>query len=63
MRKPVVSGMFYKSDENELKTEVDNTFEAAGDKSEYSEKTISVVCPHAGYMYSGKTAAVAISSV
>ena len=63
MRKPVVSGMFYKSGDDELKKEVDSAFEAAKEKSEYSGKTIGVVSPHAGYIYSGKTAAAAIASV
>jgi len=55
--------MFYQSGADVLKKEVDNAFEAAREKSEYSEKTIGIVSPHAGYIYSGKTAAAAVASV
>jgi|GEM_PF-2951722 len=63
MRKPVVAGFFYSLDENGLKREADKAFEAAEGKAEPSKKTIGVLSPHAGYLYSGKTAAAAIASV
>lgn len=63
MRKPVVAGQFYDFDENGLKREADGAFKAVEGISEYSNKTIGVVSPHAGYIYSGKTAAAAIASI
>lgn len=63
MREPVVSGLFYEPDEDGLKREVDQAFKDAEGISAYSAKTIGVVSPHAGYIFSGKTAAAAIASV
>ncbi|WNY28155.1 hypothetical protein MmiEs2_03370 [Methanimicrococcus stummii] len=63
MRESVVSGLFYEPDEDGLKREVDRLFEAAKGKSEYSDKTVGVISPHAGYIFSGKTAAAAIDSI
>lgn len=63
MREPVVSGLFYEPDEDGLKKELDRLFSEAKDKTQYSEKTIGAVSPHAGYIFSGKTAAAAIGSV
>ncbi|MDV0444942.1 hypothetical protein MmiAt1_04920 [Methanimicrococcus sp. At1] len=63
MREPVVSGLFYDPDENGLQKEVDRLYSAAKDKTKYSDKTFGAVCPHAGYIFSGKTAAAAIGSI
>lgn len=63
MREPVVSGLFYEPEEDGLSKEVDRFFSEAQGKSEYSEKTIGVISPHAGYIFSGKTAAAAIASI
>jgi AmmeMemoRadiSam system protein B len=65
MREPAVSGLFYSSDKEELKKELDYLFAEAKEKSEHSDsdKIFGIVSPHAGYMYSGKTAAAAIDSI
>lgn len=52
IRKPVVSGYFYPETKNALIAEL-NKYVSAQDKK---EKIISAICPHAGYIYSGKTA-------
>ncbi|MDR0767936.1 MAG: AmmeMemoRadiSam system protein B [Methanosarcinales archaeon] len=63
MREPVVSGLFYSPDKEGLTKELDHLFAEAKGKSEYSDKTFGVVSPHAGYIFSGKTAAAAIDSI
>lgn len=63
MREPVVSGLFYSPDKEGLRKELDHLSMEAKDKAEYSDKTIGVVSPHAGYIFSGKTAAAAIDSI
>lgn len=56
VRKPVVAGYFYPADPSKLKDEVEILLHlAAGDK--LSGKLFGIVVPHAGYIYSGKTAA------
>lgn len=63
MREPVVSGLFYEPTENGLKNQLERLFTAAKEKSIDSKKTIGVVSPHAGYIFSGKTAAISINSL
>lgn len=53
MREPAVAGMFYPGDSGELDREVESFLSAA----EPRYKTIAGVAPHAGYEYSGRTAA------
>jgi AmmeMemoRadiSam system protein B len=59
VRRPVVAGMFYPSVGKELKKELDGFFKNAKDK----RSCVGVVSPHAGYAYSGQTAAHAIASL
>ncbi|MDY0266949.1 MAG: AmmeMemoRadiSam system protein B [Methanimicrococcus sp.] len=63
MREPVVSGLFYEPTESGLKKQLERLFSAAKDKSAESEKTFGVVSPHAGYIFSGKTAAISINAL
>ena len=61
IRTSAVAGMFYPSQPNELKSVIENCFkhEYGPGKippSESSEKIFGVICPHAGYMYSGPIA-------
>jgi len=58
-RKPVVAGMFYPGTETGLKKELSELFHDIRDES----NSIGVVSPHAGYIYSGATAARAIASL
>ena len=49
-------GSFYESDRGKLQKFIDSAIGAAGVAGE-AGKAVSYVAPHAGYMYSGKTAA------
>jgi AmmeMemoRadiSam system protein B len=59
-RQPAVAGMFYERTESALKSHLKELFSGT-DKKE--GKSRIVVSPHAGYVYSGKTAAHAIASL
>lgn len=61
LRRPAVSGMFYSEDESQLKRQLERAFANARIHRE-RKKTIGIVAPHAGYEYSGLTAAKAYSS-
>jgi len=56
IRLPAVAGMFYPSDVYELEDEVTNLLEYT--RSDFRpDKIFGLISPHAGYIYSGKTAA------
>ena len=57
VRKPAVAGTFYPGDKEALADEVDSLL--AGAKSADLPNLRALVCPHAGYRYSGATAAAA----
>ena len=62
IRTPAVAGMFYPGQKNELESVIDECFlhkYGPGKKppSDTKEKIFGVICPHAGYMYSGPVAA------
>lgn len=61
MRLPAVAGMFYPSSAGELRAEVDGFLAKARIKVE-AKKRLAIVCPHAGYVYSGATAAYSFAS-
>lgn len=56
VREATVAGIFYPADEKELARRVDQLLAAA--KAEPLGKLRGLVCPHAGYEYSGTTAAI-----
>lgn len=56
VRQPAVAGSFYPGGAEELKTEVDKFLDKVPDQN-LQGKIIAVIAPHAGYMYSGQTAA------
>lgn len=58
-RNPAVAGAFYPDNKKVLLSQLDGLFSKASEKHE-SEMVIS---PHAGYVYSGRTAAHAIASL
>lgn len=58
IRKPAVAGMFYPADKNELDTQLNLLFDLAKPEKEF-ENISGIIAPHAGYIYSGKTAAKA----
>lgn len=61
-RKPAVAGSFYPSDPGKLKNELTSWFSSlnAPDKS---VRVRAIIAPHAGYVYSGHTAAAAFAAV
>lgn len=61
IRTPAVAGMFYPSEKNELKQSIKESFlhKFGPEKippSNDRKKIFGVICPHAGYMYSGPIA-------
>jgi len=60
IRQPVVAGQFYPGEKTELENMIQSCFEheygPGTDLVDPSEKIFGVVCPHAGYVYSGPTA-------
>jgi len=60
IRQPVVAGQFYPGEKKELKNMINSCFEhefgPGIDSVGSREKIFGVVCPHAGYVYSGPTA-------
>lgn len=56
IRMPVVAGAFYESNATALKNEI-NTFFSEVNPPEIIGKIYGIISPHAGYIYSGKTAA------
>ncbi|MDH3342021.1 MAG: MEMO1 family protein [Nitrosopumilus sp.] len=67
IREPVVAGQFYPNDKKELKNMIKSCFEhkygPGTDSIESNEKIFGVVCPHAGYVYSGPTACHSYKSI
>ncbi len=57
VRLPAVAGLFYPGDAAVLSTTVDRLLAAAPEH--YIPKLRGLVCPHAGYEFSGQTAAIA----
>lgn len=62
IRKPVVAGMFYTADPEQLRAQVNN-FLANAELIDIPGEIIALVCPHAGYEYSGQVAAYAYKQV
>lgn len=60
VRNAQVAGYFYPSDPQKLKKEISILLDIAKPQKSY-EKIFGIVAPHAGYVYSGKTAAYAYS--
>jgi len=67
IREPVVAGQFYPGEKKELKNMIKSCFEHKFGPGTYSiepnEKIFGVVCPHAGYVYSGPTACHSYKSI
>jgi AmmeMemoRadiSam system protein B len=61
MRFPAVAGSFYTSSASKLRAEVQGYLEEARGKVA-SKDRLAIVCPHAGFMYSGATAAYSFAS-
>ena len=67
IREPVVAGQFYPGKKDDLENMIKSCFEheyGPGSQSiESSEKIFGIVCPHAGYVYSGPTACHSYKSI
>ncbi len=61
MRYPAVSGAFYPSSPPQLRSEVERYLSEAAGAVPRKER-LAIVCPHAGYVYSGKCAAYSYAS-
>jgi len=61
IREPAVAGMFYPASASKLKEEVDFLIGEAQSDKQYNN-VVGIVSPHAGYVYSGKTAAFGFNS-
>lgn len=61
VRKPAFAGMFYPEDPLQIKALIEKCFSEGSGKTPYKEdqgkRVLGVIAPHAGYAYSGKTAA------
>lgn len=56
IRKSVVAGQFYDSNPTRLKKQINNFLKIAKPKTKY-ENIFEIISPHAGYIFSGQTAA------
>jgi MEMO1 family protein len=61
-RQPVAAGKFYPADKETLLTDLSQLFKTCK-KSALSMNVRAIVSPHAGYIYSGRVAASAFSSI
>ncbi len=63
-RKPAVAGLFYPSNRIELTNQIEEMLETAAPQIEETDSSVKgVIVPHAGYVYSGLTAAFAFASL
>lgn len=66
VRTPAVAGMFYPKEKNELKESIHDCIvheHGVGESKMEFGKVYGVVCPHAGYMYSGPVASHSFQSI
>jgi len=67
IREPVVAGQFYPENKEDLEDMIKTCFEhkygPGSQKIEPEEKIFGIVCPHAGYIYSGPTACHSYKSI
>ena len=62
IRKPAVAGMFYPVDKTELQNQINLLLDITKPEEEINN-ILGIVAPHAGYLYSGKTAAYAFNTI
>ncbi len=61
-RQPAVAGTFYSADKETLKKDIAALFEKCKKTSD-NRAVRALICPHAGYVFSGEVAASAYSSI
>jgi AmmeMemoRadiSam system protein B/AmmeMemoRadiSam system protein A len=62
VRQSALAGRWYPADKGQLTKEIDG-YLASAKKVELDGKIVGLICPHAGYMYSGSAAAVGYSLI
>ena len=62
VREPEVAGMFYPESASKLKDEVQQLLNDNKPQEKF-ENAVGIVSPHAGYIYSGRTAAIAFNAI
>jgi MEMO1 family protein len=62
LRQPYAAGYFYPADKNKLKEQLDWLLKIAHKETSYDNIT-GLIAPHAGYIYSGRTAAFAYNTI
>lgn len=62
IRKPAVAGLFYPDEPNELRAMINSLLEK-NQPSNRHDDILGLVVPHAGYVYSGKSAAIAYNTL
>lgn len=62
VREPAVAGMFYPDSVSKLKLEIETHLNSVNLEKTF-EKVFGLISPHAGYVYSGKTAAYAYKAI
>lgn len=62
IRKPAVAGMFYPADKNKLNDQINVLLDITKTDEKFNN-IAGLVAPHAGYLYSGKTAAFAFNTI
>jgi AmmeMemoRadiSam system protein B len=67
IREPVVAGQFYPERKNELKNMIrhcmDHKYGPGSNPKTSNDKIFGIICPHAGYVYSGPTACHSYKSI
>jgi AmmeMemoRadiSam system protein B len=64
VRSPAVAGMFYPESRQELQQSIDNYLQKASTDKHVTETQLkALIVPHAGYIYSGSTAAQAYANL
>lgn len=62
VRAPAVAGMFYSEDERSLRTDLNRMIDSIAPPA-LSGTVLGLIVPHAGYIYSGSTAAYAYATI
>ncbi|MFK5894656.1 MAG: AmmeMemoRadiSam system protein B [Pseudomonadota bacterium] len=62
-RAAAVAGLFYPQDKNELKQQIQYFLEQANTTESSNQQPLAIIVPHAGYIYSGLTAAYAYQKI
>jgi len=63
IRKPAVAGTFYPREKVQLQNEIKLMLDLAKSDFDISKRIFGLIVPHAGYIYSGKTAAAAYNLI